>query len=145
MRKLSEIVEVEQEKSESEEHELDCMDDDSSDEDWGKNVGKESSNGDSEEVDLEEEEEEAVAVRSRKEKYTGSQSTGKRKKVDVSKMSCVKKFKFEGDEEKGMSKPKQVLAGDKAVTVTGSNNIQREILPQVLSQGESLRLFNCTT
>ncbi|KAJ4730458.1 DNA mismatch repair protein MutS [Rhynchospora pubera] len=120
LRKLSEKVEIEQEKSGSGECELDCVDDDSSDEDWGKNVEKESS----EEVDLEDEEEleEVVAVNSRKERTTSSQSAGKRKKIDVGKMGCAKKFKFEGDEEKGTPKATKGFVGVKMSPGIGSNN-----------------------
>ncbi|KAJ3705799.1 hypothetical protein LUZ61_009504 [Rhynchospora tenuis] len=139
LRKLSEKVEIEQEKSGSDECELDCVDDDSSDEDWGKNVEKESS----EEVDLEEEEEseEMVVVKSRKERSTSSQNTGKRKKVDVGKMGCAKKFKFEGEEEKGTLKATKGFAGVKVTPGIGSNN-QSEALSQVLLKGSNA---NATT
>lgn len=137
MRKLSDKVEIKQDKSDSEECEIDCADDDSSDEDWGKNVGKHSSDGDSEEVELEEEEEEeVVVVKSRKEKSTSSQSMSKRKKVDVGKMGCAKKFKFEGDEEKGMPKAEKGLAEVKAALEIRSTNNQSEALSQVPCKGE---------
>lgn len=137
MKRLSDEVEIKQEKSESEECEFDCADDDSSDEDWGKNVGKQISDGDSEEVELEEEDEEVVAVRSRKERSTSLQSMGKRKKVDVGKMGCVKKFKFEGDVEKDMPQAEKGLKGVKVAPEIGSVNNQSKALSQVLCKGES--------
>ncbi|XP_078179988.1 MUTS homolog 6 [Carex rostrata] len=139
LKKLSDEVEIKQEKSESEECEFDCADDDSSDEDWGKNVGKQISDGDSEEVELEEEDEEVVAVRSRKERSTSLQSMGKRKKVDVGKMGCVKKFKFEGDVEKGMPQAEKGLKGVKVGPEIGSVNNQSKMLSQVLCKGSNAK------
>jgi hypothetical protein len=100
-------------------------------------VGKQSSDGDSKEVELQEEEDEqVVAVRSRK-GLTGSQNTGKRKKVDVGKIACIKKFKFEGDVEKGTPKSKKGLVQIKAVPEIRPTNNQNEVLSPVLCKGES--------
>lgn len=81
-------------------------DDDSGDEDWGKEMEKDApSDDDLEELELEDAEddaEEAVAAkesRSRRGKSSLSAGSGKRKKVDVEKLGCSKKFKFKQDVE----------------------------------------------
>lgn len=74
---------------------------DSGDKDWGEDAGNE----ESEEVELEEEEEESIVKRSGSGTHGRSSSvgSGKRKKVDVEKLGCTKKFRFDGDGEKGGS------------------------------------------
>ncbi|XP_043720613.1 DNA mismatch repair protein MSH6 [Telopea speciosissima] len=101
--------------------------DDSTDEDWGKNVGKEMVEDDSEEMDFaEDEEEEVKSTRVSHSKNLGSR---KRKMIEPEKLGSYKKIKGGGNVQKSVSKGSLDDNGNKLVGP--ANKAEREHPPHI--------------
>ncbi|KAJ4956317.1 hypothetical protein NE237_013100 [Protea cynaroides] len=101
--------------------------DDSTDEDWGKNVGKEMVEDDSEEIDFDEDDDEEV----KSSRVSNSVNSGskKRKMLEPKKLGSDKKIKGGGNVQKSVSKGSLVDNGIRLVEP--ANNAEREHVPHI--------------
>lgn len=88
--------------------------DSTEDEEWGKGMGKDTMDDDSEEE---------IVVSSRRSRSGNSSVSRKRKEIDVEKLDCAKKVKFNVDGEKSASKAS--LSGMRSSTVGSLSSSER--------------------
>ncbi|EHA8592061.1 putative DNA mismatch repair protein MSH6 [Cocos nucifera] len=84
---------------------------DSTDDEWGKGIGKDM---------VEDDSEDEIVVSSRRSRSGNSSGSRKRKKIEVENLDCAKKVRFDGDGEKSASKAS--LSGIRRSTVGSLSN-----------------------
>ncbi|XP_038973631.1 DNA mismatch repair protein MSH6-like [Phoenix dactylifera] len=90
--------------------------DSTDDEEWGKGMGKDM---------VEDDSEEEIVVSSRRSRSGNSSEYRKRKKIEVAKLDCAKKVRFDGDGDGEKSASKASLSGIRTSTAGSLSNFER--------------------